>query len=811
MDIILCPLCGTRVFRSADGICPACRLPIGDEASRGGAPVAADTPAPDGDPGAAVPDPSAPPRPATTGPDPRPPGRPKRDLSGREPFRSRPLGWALKAAGLAWIVLVVWADLASYLPEKQRELGYFYLNRYFIIVPCLPGLALLWWGYRLSLRTFAPGRHGDARPPVVYLRGFADDGRGTFQPRTFAAKLHGLEPLFAGEPGTNWLTRPLPTYLLHPGRLLRAFFNADRGSAEEVLAAAFRDVGPFVAIGRPGELLATPGADRMYVPDGRWQAVVTDHLARARAVVLQPSKSEGVRWEVRQVFQTVPRERVLLSLINFRDKPADYQEFRHGLEADFGVRLPAGVPDLDAPCFVYFEPDGTPRLQQICYTSPFLWSFTSNGVDIDRTFQTFIRGLYGAPREEPLAPQRHLFHATASTLLPFLAIVGLTMNYRYPGETRALLAAARDGFGEMALSFGDLTTYRGRSLDYQFQAGPGWSPITLPDQPMVEYAFVQKYGRGRCVVSVVEQEAVSDEELRELVTGQLTEDVRQKFGPGSVVVRITDRKLTVDGHPAREFKFQTEKKTGQGVEYEWDYLRIYQSQGRMLTAFMALPLTGSPDYQASEFLDTLRLTGPPAKAPDDPDKALAREGRPVTYHGTAMDYTLTLPPVWKPGAVEAAAGNRLGVKVPAAELRFDAGEPKVAGLECLVTAEGYDPSQLDDLAGASVLARHGALQALNDGKTWMSNVVDQRTLTVDGRTWGEFETRHATTTGDREFRLLTRFTTEHGRSLTLTARIDRDTPAVRKLVLEALDSARVPAAVPHPAGVGAGGRRKFAD
>ena len=89
---------------------------------------------------------------------------------------------------------------------------------------------------------------------------------------------------------------------IHPTKLIKTLLNAETYSAEELLASGFRRCGPFVAIGRPGEWLATSGADRMYVLDAEWQEVVQDYLKTSQAVILQPANSDGVQWEIEQVF-----------------------------------------------------------------------------------------------------------------------------------------------------------------------------------------------------------------------------------------------------------------------------------------------------------------------------------------------------------------------------------------------------------------------------------------------------------------------------------------------------------------------------
>ena len=82
----------------------------------------------------------------------------------------------------------------------------------------------------------------DPRPPVLYLRSFQDDGSVLLDDQ--------------GLPGMQALTRATsPT------------------SSEEELARILEQIGPVVAIGKPGEKLPELGAARLYVSHEEWQAV----------------------------------------------------------------------------------------------------------------------------------------------------------------------------------------------------------------------------------------------------------------------------------------------------------------------------------------------------------------------------------------------------------------------------------------------------------------------------------------------------------------------------------------------------------
>jgi len=175
----------------------------------------------------------------------------------------------------------------------------------------------------------------DPRPPVVYLRSFRDDGRKMQE---------GI-----------WYQWQQSLYALIAKTM------------EQRLARAARKLGPFIAIGKPGEELPELGAARMYVSDHDWQAVVTDFLTRPGTVVLfQIGETQGLRWELNSVSYLVPPERLLLivpfTLMGFlvpfslgrlrRRRAQRYASFRQWGQEVVPGQLPATIGDA---FFIYFK------------------------------------------------------------------------------------------------------------------------------------------------------------------------------------------------------------------------------------------------------------------------------------------------------------------------------------------------------------------------------------------------------------------------------------------------------------------------
>jgi hypothetical protein len=117
-------------------------------------------------------------------------------------------------------------------------------------------------------RALLRGRPGD--PPVLLLRSFAEEETREARPLAF---------------------------------LMRRY--------EESLSRSLSKYGPVIAIGRPGDALGFLGAGRLYVSDADWQEAVRHFMRCAGAVVIIVGQTEGLWWEISEVFKLVARERLL--------------------------------------------------------------------------------------------------------------------------------------------------------------------------------------------------------------------------------------------------------------------------------------------------------------------------------------------------------------------------------------------------------------------------------------------------------------------------------------------------------------------
>ncbi|HKI03000.1 MAG TPA: hypothetical protein VKK31_13575 [Thermoanaerobaculia bacterium] len=131
--------------------------------------------------------------------------------------------------------------------------------------------------------TAAEIRQEDRRPPILYLRSFAED-----------------EP-------SGWFA------LARAGR---------KPSREEQMVAVLKTMGPVVALGDPGEELPDLGAARDYDPTREWRERVSGHLRETQLAVLRIGEeiSPSLRWEIEQSVEHLPGTGVVFILADGADR-----------------------------------------------------------------------------------------------------------------------------------------------------------------------------------------------------------------------------------------------------------------------------------------------------------------------------------------------------------------------------------------------------------------------------------------------------------------------------------------------------------
>jgi hypothetical protein len=202
--------------------------------------------------------------------------------------------WKISGASLVLITLCIMGWTLS----TDHEFGIF-IPALLFGTPVLIGRWLYRRGMRMDATRAETVLATDHRPPVLYLRTFGDDGT--------------VAPASAG------------------------FSNLWRGDEEEQIAAAMSEIGPFIAIGKPGEPLPELGASRTYQTDETWRDWVSDMMGRAQLVLFRAGTTEGHWWEVGEAVRKVKPERVAI-LLPFG--PAKYNKFRERAQQYFPGPLP---------------------------------------------------------------------------------------------------------------------------------------------------------------------------------------------------------------------------------------------------------------------------------------------------------------------------------------------------------------------------------------------------------------------------------------------------------------------------------------
>lgn len=167
-----------------------------------------------------------------------------------------------------------------------------------------------------------------------------------------------------------------------PVLYLRPFYYDDiedaerinRKTDEELLSLVLEDIGPVIAIGKPGERLPLIGATRIYCKDDDWQRNVERLMNISQLLVIHVGTSEGVTWEIETAAKTVGPNKLLISLLYWQELEKNtlqerYRPFKKTAEVSMNHALPGKnviLPEkINDAIFLTFNPDWTPRLIKI--------------------------------------------------------------------------------------------------------------------------------------------------------------------------------------------------------------------------------------------------------------------------------------------------------------------------------------------------------------------------------------------------------------------------------------------------------------
>ncbi len=261
----------------------------------------------------------------------------------QEEAERRSRGRSLRLGGIFGILLglaVMAASLAipdEWLPPDIQMLR---SQWFWLAVMGICGGAL---GLRRSRQYLAPNAEQllqrDSRPPVIYLRPFDADDIDPDPPDQFE-------------------------YLYGEGTFEEAF----GASEEEQLAVSMNELGPFVAIGKPYDLLPKLGAARIRVSDEQWKAKVSEWVSHAQLIVLRIGFTKGVEWEVAHIVEHASPEKLVL-LLPFTPATG-YETFRERMREHFKRDLPEishrdWTPPLSVCGLIYFSSGWEPHFVEL--------------------------------------------------------------------------------------------------------------------------------------------------------------------------------------------------------------------------------------------------------------------------------------------------------------------------------------------------------------------------------------------------------------------------------------------------------------
>ena len=175
----------------------------------------------------------------------------------------------------------------------------------------------------------------DPRAPVLYLR-----------------------PFYTDRPELPTIVLP---FIRTSSEHLKHLF---RETPEEALTRLLRQLGPVIAVGKPGEELPQLGAIRLYFDDEDWQEKVTALMTLSQLVVIQPGYTGGLEWELSLAKARLQPYRLLFSFVAWRalrkePRQLEYETFKLMFERIYDLSLPEQIGNA---LYLYFDHDWTPHL-----------------------------------------------------------------------------------------------------------------------------------------------------------------------------------------------------------------------------------------------------------------------------------------------------------------------------------------------------------------------------------------------------------------------------------------------------------------
>jgi hypothetical protein len=185
------------------------------------------------------------------------------------------------------------------------------------------------WGRSLDVISAEELAERDSRPCVLYLRSFEFDSTAT-------RELNFAPPI-------------------QDAMLGLAVQTLTQQNSEEILAGILHQVGPGVAVGKPGNERELNGFARKKLAMESWQETVASMMQEAALVVICTGNTIGVLWELQKAREHVPLERLLILITRETN-----EEWWNQADRIFGQPIPRFAPHPEQAIhgLIYFDEEG---------------------------------------------------------------------------------------------------------------------------------------------------------------------------------------------------------------------------------------------------------------------------------------------------------------------------------------------------------------------------------------------------------------------------------------------------------------------
>jgi hypothetical protein len=156
---------------------------------------------------------------------------------------------------------------------------------------------------------------------------------------------------------------------------LRAFYEEfepkviyyDKARTDEALAKVLKNIGPLVAVGKPGDKIHPLGAIRVYFNENDWQENIKNLMSISKLVVIQAGHSPSLEWEIATAIKCLKPQQLLFTFLSWQQlekasRQSEFKKFAIQLKLISNFDLPQLI---DAAYFLYFDREWNPHFASL--------------------------------------------------------------------------------------------------------------------------------------------------------------------------------------------------------------------------------------------------------------------------------------------------------------------------------------------------------------------------------------------------------------------------------------------------------------